>query len=341
MKTSTQAQPLLAQFSTKKNSVLTLFTALAASLTISGYALANDTNEQTSAQNSEKLTLVLDFMPDGLHAPIYVAQNKNYTGPVKLTIEPGNGSSLTAKLVSAGNAQIGVSDAGSASVAISKGANIKAIALVLKHTPAATVVAADSTITKIADLQGKSIGDFPEASTSVLLPAVLKANGLTEKDIQFVGMNFAARVPALQTGKVDAIDGYIQEFVSLTDEYRRIPWADNNFAIYGPVLIVNTDYAKKNPANVRAVIEGFKKGIKFTLENPRETAEILAKASRGDADFFEKEIKILEPFFPDSNSVEMSDDAWKTVQDLMVEYGGQTTKMAVDELFTNEFSGSK
>lgn len=298
-------------------------------------------NDDMQASSKTNVTFALDFVPDGLHAPIYVAQNKGYTGNTNLVIEPGGGSSLTIKLVSEGRAQIGIADAGSVSIAIAKGAKVKAVALLLKYTPAVTIVRKDSSIKGISDLRGKSIGDFPEASTSILLPAVLKANGLTENDVKFVGMNFAARVPTLETGRVDAIDGYVQEFVSMPDTYRRIIWADHNFSVYGPVLIVNNDFAERHGDQVRGVITGLKKGIEFTLSNPKEAAQIIAKASRGDAGYFEKEIEILKPFFADPSSVKMTAEGWAEVEKVMIQFGGQPAKLSEADLFTNDFIDAK
>lgn len=316
--------------------------AIATTITFAiGSAPAFAANEGKHASSKTNVTFALDFIPDGLHAPIYVAQNRGYTGKTNLTIEPGGGSSLTIKLVSEGRAQIGIADAGSVSTAIAKGAKVKAVSLLLKYTPAVTIVSKDSSIKRISDLRGKSIGDFPESSTSILLPAVLKANGLAENDVKFVGMNFSARVPSLETKRVDAIDGYVQEFVSMPDTYRRIIWADNKFNVYGPVLIVNNDFAEKHGDQVRAVITGLRQGIKFTLANPKESAQIIAKASRGDAAYFEKEIEVLKPFFADPSSLKMTAVGWADVQNAMIQFGGQPAKVSDANLFTNKFIEAK
>lgn len=316
-------------------------TAAALMLGAHSAALADHHGAKAPTAKEETITFALDFLPDGLHAPVYAAQAKDFTGSTKLEIEPGNGSSLTIKLVAAGQAEMGIADAGSVSTAVEKGANVTAVALLLKHTPAITLVSAESGAKTVSDLRGKSIGDFPEASTAVLLPAVLKANGLSENDIKFVGMNFSARVPALQTGKVDGVNGYIQEFVTLPDSLTRIVWAENNFNIYGPVLIVNNDFAKQHPNRVKEVLAGFVKGLEYTNANPREVAEIIAKASRGDADFFEKELEVLESFFAAPDAINMTPEGWEAVQKVMMEYGGQAKKVDDANLYTNEFIKAK
>lgn len=304
-------------------------------------ALAQGKGASQKAPAKANVTFALDYVPDGLHAPIYAAQNMGYIDKANLVIEPGGGSSLTIKLVSEGKAQMGIADAGSVSVAVAKGAKVKAVALLLKHTPAVTMVSESSSIKRISDLKGKSIGDFPESSTSVLLPALLKANGLSESDVKFVGMNFSARVPSLQAGRVDAIGGYVQEFVALPDTFRRIIWAENDFRVYGPVLIVNNDFAKRHGDLVRSILQGLKKGLEITAAQPRQAAEVLAKASRGDAGFFEKEIDVLHAFFAEPASVEMTSEGWAAVQDVMMRYGGQAKKLPEAELFTNEFLGAQ
>ncbi|TFL15581.1 hypothetical protein CSC67_02310 [Pusillimonas caeni] len=323
----------------KQSSILmvAIATSAIAMASASTSALAQSQAGGKKSPAKADVTFALDYVPDGLHAPIYAAQNMGYIDKANLAIEPGGGSSLTIKLVSEGRAQVGIADAGSVSVAVAKGAKVKAIALLLKHTPAVTMVSENSSIKQISDLKGKSIGDFPEASTSVLLPALLRANGLSENDVKFVGMNFSARVPSLQAGRVDAIDGYVQEFVTLPNTFRRIIWAENNFNVYGPVLIVNNDFAQQHGDIVRSILQGFKKGLEVTAAQPRQVAEVLAKASRGDLDYFEKEIDVLHAFFADPASVNMTSEGWTAVQDVMMQFGGQAKKLPEAELFTNEF----
>lgn len=304
-------------------------------LTAAGCGTSESGDTSTPATD---VTFALDFSPDGLHAPAYVANDKGMFGnKANVTIRPGRGSSNTIKLIDAGRADIGFADASAVSVGIAGGAKVKAVGLLMKHNPGVTVVRKDSKAIAIKDLSGMSIGDFPQASTGVLFPAVLAANGVEIKSVKRVSMAFEARVPSLMTGKVDAIGGYAQEFVTILDQARLIPWYENGLDSYGTVIVANEKFLEENPQAVRAVLRGIEKGLAFTRSSPAEAAKITAADRRGDATYFERELEVLKPYFVDPDGLKMQSERWDEVQALMMKYGGQASKTSDENLFTNEY----
>ena len=47
------------------------------------------------------------------------------------------------------------------------------------------------------------------------------------------------------------------------------------FDYYSPVIIVNNDYLKKNPDEVKKVLQAIKKGYQYAMEHPEEAANDL------------------------------------------------------------------
>lgn len=325
---------------------LVLAWALAACGSGSGGATSGGGNTNTTPPQIQNVTLTLDFAIDGLHAPFFVAQSKGYyhDAGLNVQIEPGQGSAQSVQVTGAGRAQFGVADAGTVAKGISQGVGIKAVAVLLQQTPAVTIALKTSSISTPGDLAGKSLGDAQQASTGVLLPAFLQANNVNPSSVHFVGMTFPARVPALLSGQVDAIGGYLQEFVNIQNKVNFIDWYKNGINAYGSTIIVNSTFLQTNGATVKAFVQASMKGLDYTIKHPNEAAAIVAQAAHGDVSYFTGELALLQPLFtgPDVTAHGygwMSDARWNATQELNVKYAGQQQTVAPATVYTDEFLG--
>jgi NitT/TauT family transport system substrate-binding protein len=310
-------------------------------------ACGGDDDGQGQAVTPESVTVFLGFTPDGLYAPAFVADQLGYFEEEKLTvtIAPGTGSNSAVKVVGAGQAEFGFADALTMTHGVAEGAPLKMVAVVLREPPAATVVLKSSGITSIEDLAGKTIGDSPDSAQVGILPCLLEANGLTMDDINFLNLGFPAQVPALLSGRVDAIEGYRHFYEAdpeLAAQVAFLPWAEHGLSYYSEGIFVNSDYLNENPDVVRRFVRAFVKGYKYTLDHPDEAAGLIAQAISDPTqeEFFKAEIQSLLPQLVDSDSEAnglgwMSEARWQETVDT-AECGG-TEPPAVDSLYTNEF----
>ena len=78
------------------------------------------------------MQLQLNWFQLADHSPIYLAMKKGYYKEegIELTVLRGSGSADSAKKVDLGQADVGISDAPTVLTAISKGANLKMVAVV-------------------------------------------------------------------------------------------------------------------------------------------------------------------------------------------------------------------
>src|SRR4051812_49934398 len=85
-----------------------------------------------ATQAQDKMTLQLNWFHLADHAPIYMALKKGYFAEEKidLTVVRGAGSADSAKKIDLKQADIGISDAPTIITAISKGADLKIVAVV-------------------------------------------------------------------------------------------------------------------------------------------------------------------------------------------------------------------
>ncbi len=137
----------------------------------------------------------------------------------------------------------------------------------------------DSPLSTIMDLKGKKLGySSPKSVTDMVSTMALSNRGiLADVDRKAVG-SLSSAYTALREGAVDAI--YMTEpvFSRERDNIKivfksgdEIPRATQT------VGIVRSDYLKKNPATIKAIIEGRRKGVEYLLKNPEESGDILAK----------------------------------------------------------------
>ena len=137
----------------------------------------------------------------------------------------------------------------------------------------------DTSIKTVQDLKGKKLGySSPKSVTDMITTMMLDANGLTGQVERKAAGSMGAGLTALREGAIDMF--YVTEPVWSKEKnnYRLVfnssDWAPH---ITQTVGVVKTDYLKKNPDKIRAIIEARRKGVEFIKQNPDEAAPIFAK----------------------------------------------------------------
>src|SRR6267154_2312170 len=161
-----------------------------------------------------KLTFQLNYPAAGYNAGYELALVRGFYKDVGLdiTIEPGNGSQITAQLIAAGKADIGFADAAPVMKLISSGAKMKVLATILQGNPNQITALKKTGLKSVADLKGRAVA-LPNGGSQVpMFPLILAANGLKESDVKAVNMPPESMVPSLMQGQVDVILGSIDYF---------------------------------------------------------------------------------------------------------------------------------
>ena len=93
----------------------------------------------------EGATLVLDFQPNAVHAPLYYAQSQGYFDDegVKLDVREPSSTADGAKLLEAGRADLAIMDINDYGIARERGLDVVALAAIVQR-PLASVIAGDS-----------------------------------------------------------------------------------------------------------------------------------------------------------------------------------------------------
>ncbi|MDP6482434.1 MAG: ABC transporter substrate-binding protein [Nitrospinota bacterium] len=236
---------------------------------------------------AEKVTLLLDWLPYGKHAPLWVGQERGIfrAAGIDLTIRRGFGSSDTVKRIASGDGDYGLADTGSIILGRARGAKIKMLGIFADKGLLVAYALKSSGIRTIADLKGKTIGEAVGGAALKMFPAVAATNGLKEGDWKILAMKPAAKNPSLLAKRVDAILTVHVIFPTVNakakqmgDELVPMLYRDNGLDIYSHGWFSQESHIASKPDQARRFMRALTESIAWVIGNPKAGMDIfLAK----------------------------------------------------------------
>lgn len=165
------------------------------------------------ASAADKLSLLLEWYVNPVHAPLVIAQEKGFFAAHGLDVDmtPPSDPSAPPRLVAAGQADVTVHYQPNLYLDHENGLPLVRFGT-LMETPLNTLtVLANGPIKTLADLKGKRIGFSVSGFETAMLNSFLKSAGLTANDVTLVNVNFSL-TPSLISGSVDATVGSYRNF---------------------------------------------------------------------------------------------------------------------------------
>ena len=284
-------------------------------LALVGAACGGD--DGTLTEETE-VTLILDFVPGGIHSGIYAALGEGYfeDANINIDIQPPTSSADTLRLVLAGQATVGIAPIADVASLKAQGDDIQ-IFMALEQVPLAALMSTDAIgITDPSQLNGATIGVTGVPSDEAIAKVILSSSGVDVDTIEFVTIGFDA-VGNLIGQTVDAAIGFwsaeavVLELEGETpnvfrpDEYGSPPYPEL-------VLFASGDTIDNRPEVLSALAEALAKGYEFALDDQDAAiAHLAANADGIDVDFANAEFDNVEPHFlgPNGKFGEISDDA--------------------------------
>lgn len=241
----------------------------------------------------EGATLVLDFQPNAVHAPLYAARGRGYFEDqgIDLEIREPSSSADSAKLLEAGRADFAILDVNDFGIARERGIDLVAVAAIVQRPLASVIAGEPEAVSSPADLEGETVGVTGVPSDDAVLDTVLASGGLAPDDVERVTIGFAA-VPSLAAGKIGAATAFWSaEGVELREQ--GIPTREFRVDEFGapryPELVVATagdgEGAPAEPGITCALLEGINLGYGDMADDPQAALEeMLAEVDGLDAD---------------------------------------------------------
>jgi NitT/TauT family transport system substrate-binding protein len=319
-------------------------TAGAAALPLAPYRTAR------AAGPLKPVAMTLDWIYEGPNLGFLVANDQGYyrDAGLDVTITAGKGSGNTAQLVANKATQIGFADGYAASNGIAKGMEIKTIASVYRGNPSAIMVLDDSPIKTPKDLEGRTLAMIAGSGQFQQWPAFVKGAGLDAAKIKIVNLTPPSLGPALISGQVDAIGGYVQSYVPIIEirgqkKVRSFWFSDYGVNVVSNGIIAHQDLIKSDPDLFRAFVPASIKGFLYARQHPDEAAAIVKKYSETiDEAIIKREFEVSWKTWVTPNTKGKplgwgADADWASAIDVLKQYGGVTAPLTTSQLFTNDF----
>lgn len=258
--------------------IKTLFSMAIGALLITGSALAADRK------------VVVGYQTDALPSSLGIANGEyeKATG-FKIDFRKFNSGADVFAAIASGDVQVGYVGSSPLAAAASRGLDVKAFYLAsISGTDEALVVRNGSGINSLADLKGKKLAAAPASTDHYQLLALIKNQGLTEKDVQVFAISQPEIVASFNRGDLDG--GFVWD-PALTELKKngKVLVTSKDVADKGAptfsAWVATGDFAKANPAFLKSfasVIEKYTRSFQTNKsawnaesDNARQLAKLL------------------------------------------------------------------
>jgi putative hydroxymethylpyrimidine transport system substrate-binding protein len=234
-----------------------------------------------------KVTLILDFVPNAVHAGIYRALAAGYyrRENIDLQVIQPTSTQETLKLIDAGKAQFGLADGSDVAGLIDEGGDAQAVMALVQRPLGGLIALASEHLRSPADLAGKTVGITGVPSDLAVLDTELRHAGVSPSRVHVVTVGFNGS-EALLAGKIAAFTGFIpDEGVTLQASGHPITafGLDENGGPAYPGLVAFTTrrLITADPVLVRDFVAATVHGYQDTLSDPARALEDLLRANPG------------------------------------------------------------
>lgn len=260
--------------------------ALGAAALASALALAGCAPETPDAPQAgdgwSKDTLSVDFAtynPLSLIIKDQAWLESTLGDEVTVTWTQSLGSNKANEGLRAGALDVGSTAGSAALLARANGSPIKTISIYTQPEWSALVVAGDSDIRSVEDLRGKTIAVTIGTDPYFFLLQALDEAGVAVDEITIQNLQHADGAAALLNGTVDAWSG-LDPMMAATelDSGARLFYRNVDFNTYG-FLNATEDFVTNHADLAQVVVDAYEKARAYAVENPEETAQLLAEAA--------------------------------------------------------------
>jgi putative hydroxymethylpyrimidine transport system substrate-binding protein len=230
-----------------------------------------------------KVTLILDFVPNAVHAGIYRALAAGYyrRENIDLQVVQPTSTQETLKLIDAGKAQFGLADGSDVAGLIDEGGDAQAVMALVQRPLGGLIALASEHLRSPADLAGKTVGITGVPSDLAVLDTELRHADVSPSRVHVVTVGFNGS-QALLAGRIAAFTGFIpDEGVTLQASGHAVTAfaLDQNGGPEYPGLVAFTTrrLIAANPALVRDFVAATVAGYEDTLRDPARSLDDLLR----------------------------------------------------------------
>lgn len=318
---------------------------------------SSDDGEGGSSEGGEltKVTLGLDWTWLGYHMAFLYAQQEGWyeEAGIDLTIQEGQGSGTTVKLVGNGTVDIGFADSSTMVQAVGSGVPIRNILLIWQTGNFGTICDVDSGVREPKDLEGKSVLLIPTENVSAVWPVFLEKNGVDASKITVLNADYTNKDALFIAGEADCMAGVDGQDILLA-RYQRpeitdddvMRWQDYGVNAPGHGLVVSNSYLESNEDLLKRFVEVTIRGWKAICENTQIGVDLYtSQFPDAEPDYVQFAKDNLpyecEKTIPLGGSASdaygpTDDEFWQALLDAQIKYAGLPDSVTVDQVYTND-----
>jgi NitT/TauT family transport system substrate-binding protein len=302
-----------------------------------------------ASQEARKLTVRFTWKLKGEYAPLFVALDKGYYKAEGLDVDlaEGSGAQTVFKLLASGAEKVGYGPAVAAASSISAGLPIKVVAVYQTKTPMGVIAFPDVALKSPRDLEGKRLAvTVGETFGDMLRPFTTK-NGVDLEKIKLVQMDNSARTAQFLGRNIDVLSVYLSNELPVLEKRTGVKFnilkvADHGLELLGASLIVNSDFAERDPETVRKLLRATEKGYRDAMADPVQSAKIMAKYMKvpEDPDVLARQVEatVASTNAPEGKPIGWQPEAaWTANLSMLKETGAIAEIKPLGAYFTNEF----
>jgi NitT/TauT family transport system substrate-binding protein len=225
----------------------------------------------TTAQTAEHVTVMTDFPPVPMHAPLYLAEVNGWlsSAGIEIEIEDGKGSSNTTQLVGAGQVDLGYVELGPLMPAREAGMKIISIAAFTRKPDLGLVYDAKLGAITPKDLAGKPILCFSGSYWTPFIKPFFAAAGVDFDAVSILNVDVNAMYPSYLSGKADAVltsAPFALPFVQSGRPSRAIMAMEYGIVIPGYGMIVREDALRGRTETFAKIAQSAARGWQYLLD---------------------------------------------------------------------------
>lgn len=227
-----------------------------------------------ASQGLRDVTIRLNWYPDGEYSYLYYGIEKGIFAKAgfRVTLAPGSGSSVSARLIGGGHEDAGLVSAEYVLMGLAKGLQMKTILVMYHRNPVVIYSLAEKNIRRLTDLYGKRVGVMLDSNTYPQYEGVCRLARLDRSRIREIPINGQTALRAVVDDRIDAHVWHVLNG-SLPLRMRgykvnEIPLEDHGIKMYGMCFVVGPKLMG-DPDAVRRLRGAVQKSLELARANPQ------------------------------------------------------------------------
>jgi len=300
--------------------------------------------------DTESVSLMLNWTPNGLHVPYYAAQSEGFYEEegIELTeIVGGEGSQASARQAGLGNNEFGVTSSDQVLLVNGGELDVESVGVMMQQSPNvlfSTREAFGGELTDPQQLAGKTVGTGP-GMVKMLTELYLEAVGV-RSEVELVDAGYET-VQRLLAGEIDAAGGVFGDAIDARYQDATVDTLSvaDEVPSYGHILATSPSYAEENPETVRGFLRATARGAAWATNNREAGVDALVEANESISEVREQaratwdtlaEDHIVGPAVEEHGWGWHQSEPWTTMADALEEADSGSVP-PTEEVWTNDY----